>query len=109
MEKLQRLKIELKGTDASVLRRVLKLTIEELDKYTQGSDRKLARRLEIILEKNEPLSDLLELAGSDVVDMRNGLYCAMKLLDDKKTDEDTKLADQIEIIFDKVEMISEQE
>ena len=106
MEKLKDLKIQLQGSDASTLRSVLKMTIEELDKYTQGSDRKLARRLEVILEKNEPLSDFLELAGSDVVDMRNGLYCAMKLLDDKKTDDDTKLADQIEIIFDKVEMIS---
>lgn len=106
MEKLKDLKIELQGSDASALSLALKLAIEECDKYTQGSDRKLAHRLEVILEKKAPLSDFLELAGSEIVDMRNGLYIAMKLLDDKKTDDDTKLADQIEIIFDKVEMIS---
>ncbi|RAJ28108.1 hypothetical protein [Pedobacter cryoconitis] len=107
MEKLQDLKIELKGSDASAIRHGLKLAIDELNKYVNGSDRILASRLNVILKKNESLSDLLELAGSDVVDMRNGLYCAMKLLDENKNDDDTKLADQLEVIFEKVQMRSE--
>lgn len=72
MEKLQRLKIELKGSDALDIRHGLTLAIEE---YNNS-------RLEVILKKNESQSDLLELAGSSVLDMRHGLICAMKSLDE---------------------------
>lgn len=107
MEKLKSLKIELEGSDALHLQYGLNLVIEELKKYTGGSDRILARRLEIILQKHEMITDSLELAGSDVLDMRHGLVHAMHMLDDRKTDDDKLIADRLEIIFDKVDMISE--
>lgn len=107
MEKLQGLKIELRGSDAADIRHGLTLAIEELNKYTSGSDRILARRLEDILKRHESQTDLLDLAGSDILDMRHGLVCAMKLLDENKNDVDKKTADRLEIIFEKVQMISE--
>ncbi|MBB6240016.1 hypothetical protein HDC90_004678 [Pedobacter sp. AK013] len=108
MEKLQSLKIELKGNDALDIQHGVKLAITELKKYTGGgSDRILAARLEAILEKNESQTHVLELEGKEVIDMRHGLYHAMKLLDGTNIEDDTKMADRLEIIFDKVEMISE--